>query len=243
MGIRFRYRNFKAKYKDQRFEINEIKKYLKPDDIFIDVGANKGSYLLTTSKLLNQGKVYAFEPQPILHSYLKKEIDDIKLHNVILENLALSNFKGQATLHIPGDNKTSPGASLENIVKAQPDNTYTVETSTLDKYFEDISFNIGAIKIDVEGHEMAVIDGGLKIINHFKPLIVIEIENRHLVNNSVEKTLKYFYELGYDGQFIDQFKGLLPIDEFNPKIHQSNVGERFWDNKHYCNNFIMKPVN
>ena len=242
MSIRFRYRNFKAKYKDQRFEVNEIKKYLKTDDIFIDVGANKGSYILTTSKLLNNGKVYGFEPQPALFNYLSKEIEEMKLQNVILEKLALSNFKGQATLHIPGNNSTSPCASLESTTHTQTDNNYKVETNTLDNYFEDINFNIGAIKIDVEGHEMAVIEGGLKIINHFKPLIIIEIENRHLANHSVEDMLKYLYSLGYAGSFVHQSKGLIASEEFNSKIHQSNAGKRFWDNKDYCNNFIMKPL-
>lgn len=242
MSIRFRYRNLKAKYKDQKFEIKEIKKYLKTDDIFIDVGTNKGSYILTTSKLLNLGKVYGFEPQPSLYNYLKKEIEELELKNVILENIALSNFKGQATLHIPGDNLTSPGASLESTENTKTNKYYKVKTNTLDKYFEDIHFNIGAIKIDVEGHEMAVIEGGLKIINHFKPLIVIEIENRHLVNHSVEDMLKYFHALGYTGSFVHQSKGLIASEEFNSKIHQSNVGKRFWDNKDYCNNFIMKPL-
>ena len=242
MSIRFRYRNFKAKYKDQKFEINEITKYLKKDDIFIDVGANKGSYILTTSKLLKKGKVYGFEPQPALFNYLSKEIEEIKLQNVILEKIALSNSKGQATLHIPGNNLTSPGASLESTGNTQTYNYYKVETNTLDNYFEDINLNIGAIKIDVEGHEMAVIEGGLKIINHFKPLIVIEIENRHLVNYSVEEILKYFFDLGYTGSFVHQSKGLISNEEFKSQVHQNNTGERFWDNKNYCNNFIMKPL-
>ena len=71
MSIRFKYRCLKARYKDQKHELNELIKYLKNDDLFIDVGANKGSYLLTSCNIVNEGMVYAFEPQPNLFHYLQ----------------------------------------------------------------------------------------------------------------------------------------------------------------------------
>ena len=45
MSLRFIYRCLKARFKDEKWELYSLMKHLNDDDIFIDVGANKGSYL------------------------------------------------------------------------------------------------------------------------------------------------------------------------------------------------------
>lgn len=242
MSLRFIYRCLKARFKDEKWELYSLMKHLNDDDIFIDVGANKGSYLLTMSKKVKKGMIYAFEPQPELSSYLRREIRDNKLQNVVVEQVALSNQKGNSVLFIPGSNITSPSATLVDRVNHETTNNYSVQTTTLDDYFSKISGSIGAIKIDVEGHERSVLEGALKIIDIHKPLIICEIENRHLVNDSVNDLLEYFHQIGYTGFFVHKSKGLIKIDEFDSLIHQYDKGEKFWNCKNYCNNFIMKKI-
>ena len=242
MVLRFIARGLKAKYKHEKQEIKALVEGLQTDDIAIDVGANKGGYLWSLSRAVPQGRVFAFEPQPIFHTYLKKVCAQAFLRNVQVEPLGLSDRTGVFTLAIPGSDPTSPAASFEDAVKSrEPHQSYEVQVTTLDRYFENIAGHVGAIKIDVEGHELAVLKGGLNLLKKHKPVIVCESENRHITHGSVSDVLKFITDLGYEGWVIQQER-LLPLALFDPLIHQSQVGDQYWESPAYCNNFIFKPL-
>lgn len=242
MKWRFIYRGLKAKY---RFEVQEIKALeaaLKPDDLAIDVGSNKGSYLWSLSKAVPQGMVYAFEPQPIFSEYLTQACLKASLNNVKVEACGVSDSQGVLTLAVPGSDSTSPAASFEKAVMQRgPHQTYEVPVLKLDDYFHNENRHIGAIKIDVEGHELAVIRGALKLIQKNKPVIVCESENQHISDGRVEDVVQYILDLGYDGWFVHRGK-LKPIEEFNSNIHQVNDILNFTMHPDYCNNFVFKPT-
>ena len=77
MKWRFIYRGLRARFRDQNLEITALINHLKEDDVAIDVGANKGSYLWALSKAVPRGKVIAFEPQQKLCDYLRKDKDKL----------------------------------------------------------------------------------------------------------------------------------------------------------------------
>jgi FkbM family methyltransferase len=241
MDLRFIYRGFKARYRDQRLEIKNLLKNLKQDSIAIDVGSNKGSYLWSLSKEVPLGRVIAFEPQPILAKYLVNACIKTNLKNVLVENYGVSSKSGVFSLAIPGKNLTSPGASFEKAVFERENCKFIkIKTITLDNYFKSEKKHIGALKIDVEGHEMSVLIGAKKIINLHKPIILCESEQRHLTKGKVKDVLNFIEALGYDGYLIAK-DSLIPVKDFLPDIHQKQVGERYWDNPDYFNNFIFKP--
>jgi hypothetical protein len=95
------------------------------------------------------------------------------------------------------------------------------------------------MKIDVEGHELAVFRGARETLRRDSPVLVFECENRHISGDDVFMVLDYLRSLGYDGSFVCR-GALMPISGFDPAIHQRQVGERFWDRKDYCNNFVMR---
>ena len=99
---------------------------------------------------------------------------------------------------------------------------------------------ISAVKIDVEGHELSVIRGMINTIQKHKPILVCEIEQRHLREYKIEDVLNEILQLGYEGVFINNDKKI-DIREFQVTIHQKNDSIRFWDAKDYCNNFIFTP--
>lgn len=242
MVLRFIARGFKATYKHEVQEIKALVQGLATNDIAIDVGANKGGYLWSLSRAVPQGRVFAFEPQPIFFNYLKKVCKQAFLRNVQVEPFGLSDRAGVFTLAIPGSDPTSPAASFEEAVKSrEPHQSYEVQVTTLDQYFEKIPGHVGAIKIDVEGHELAVLKGGINLLKKHKPVIVCESENRHITHGSVVDVLAFITDLGYEGWFIQQGR-LLPLTQFDPLIHQSQVGDQYWENPSYCNNFVFKPL-
>jgi hypothetical protein len=112
---------------------------------------------------------------------------------------------------------------------------------SLDEYF-DRSLQIGLLKIDVEGAELAVFKGAERILKQQSPLLIFECENRHLESGSVTDVFHYLQSLGYDGHFVHRTK-LLPLSGFDAAVHQKQAGPRFWDSKDYCNNFVFtKPA-
>ena len=243
MEWRFIYRGLKCRYRDQRCEIKALISSLSPNDIAVDVGANKGSYLWSLSRAVPQGSVIAFEPQPVLANYLKETCSSAGLNNVVVECSGVSSHSGCLTLAVPVGGSSSPNASFEAaVLERESCNLLDVSICSLDDYFASETKRIGAIKIDVEGHELSVLQGARKIIAKHSPLIVCECENRH-AKNGVNRLFNFFQEQGYDGFFVYGRKQLVPIAEFKPEIHQRQFDGRFYDHPLYCNNFIMRRLN
>lgn len=242
MKLKFLWRAVKGRFRDQKREIRALVSALAPTDVAVDVGCNKGSYLYWLSRAVPRGRVIAFEPQPLLAAYLKKVTAATGLGNVRVEASGVSDKPGRLTLYIPGQSD-SPAASFEQVVaKSEQCRAVDVPVVTLDEYFAGLEGRIGAIKIDVEGHELAVLRGAAGVLSRYKPVVVLECEARHLTNATVLDVVHFVENLGYRGFFI-QRGNLQPVSGFDPDIHQKSEGERFWDSKDYCNNFVFLPNN
>jgi len=238
--LRFRYRATKARYRDERLELAALTQALRPDDIAIDIGAYKGSYLPSLSHAVPQGQVVAFEPQAALAHYLQIACSSIGLHNVRVEAAGVSSSNSSQILSVPGQGAPSPGATLES---RSPDQeactTETVPVIRLDDYFAGVTASIGAIKVDVEGHELSVLKGAHDLITRHRPVILCECEARHHKSGDIWPVLDAFGALGYSGRFACRGQWL-PLSRFRPEIHQERVGPRYWDHPDYCNNFLFR---
>ncbi len=200
----------------------------------IDVGANLG---LWTYALKNRfDRVEAFEPQPGLYKYLSKS----KLRNVTLHPVALSTHRCQMQLNIPSHHGLSiRGMATLGKTEGRCE-SITVDVEKLDTFdFHDVSF----IKIDVEGHESEVLEGGRRTIERDKPLMVIEIEQLHL-DVPYQQVVQGVVDMGYDAFFLNGGK-LVSIDHFDYEQNEAYlVGQksRFSKRpKQYRNNFVFKP--
>jgi FkbM family methyltransferase len=236
--VRFLHRGLKARWRNQRVEIGAIRGAVRPDDVVVDVGANKGSYLRSLSLAVPRGRVVAFEPQPLLAAYLARLCAASGYDNVVVEAAGVSSRDGTLTLAIPGDGAPSPGASFENAVRAGAPTSVHVPVRSLDGYFAGETRRIGAMKIDVEGHEMAVLEGAERILREHGPLIVIEIVGTHTGAGSVEAVLDHLRTRSYDGHFVHRGR-LEPLSTFRPERHQRVVGERYLHHPDFCDNFVL----
>jgi len=113
-----------------------------------------------------------------------------------------------------------------------------VPVRSLDGYFAGETRRIGAMKIDVEGHEMAVLEGAERILREHGPLIVIEIVGTHTGAGSVEAVLDHLRTRSYDGHFVHRGR-LEPLSTFRPERHQRVVGERYLHHPDFCDNFVL----
>ena len=237
MRLRYLYRAFKARYRDQREELESSLAIVRPGDTVVDARANKGAYLYWFRRAVGfDGNVFAFEPQPTLARYLQEICHAMDWSNVHVKACAVSDKSGKARLHVPGE-KDSPGASLEAAVADKPGHSYECQVTTLDEQLATAE-RVSLLKVDVEGHELNLFRGAEKTLKKHKPRILFECEARHLTHHKPSDVFAYLQSLGYVGQFFSM-TGLRPLDEFNLAVHQKTVGDRFWDAKDYCNNFLF----
>jgi len=241
---RFLYRAWKARFRGERGEIRALLDRLAPGDAAVDVGANKGAYLYWMRRAVGPGgSVIAFEPQPGLARYLEDMRARMAWDNVSIRDCALSDSSGRRVLHVPGW-ENSPGASLEALepagVAGNAERDREVAVDTLDRQLEDAERpRIALVKVDVEGHELAVFRGAERILSSSRPALLFECEARHLSGRSPHEVFAFLKSLGYRGAFFSP-RGLRPIGEFDPSVHQRRGPGRFWEAPGYCNNFLFE---
>jgi FkbM family methyltransferase len=238
--LRFAYRAWKARLRDQRLEVRVTRALVRRGDLVVDVGANKGTYVYWLRKRVGtSGRVLAYEPQPALATYLMLLSGAYGWTNVTVRQLALSNAQGKSGLFVPGRG-ASPAASLEaNVISRMSGVRLETQTNTLDNELQ----KEGApafIKVDVEGHELAVFQGAEATLRQHKPHLLFECEERHLTKHSPRDVFAFLEGLGYEGYLL-RGSALVPVAEFDPAVHQSRVGagERFWRSADYHNNFLF----
>ena len=232
MKLRFLHRAWKARLRDQRQEIALAFALIRPGDTVVDAGANKGSYTYWLRKAVGPGgKALAFEPQPKLAQYLEEARARFNWANVTVREVALSDTGGTGRLHVPGGG-VSPGASLE----AVGGDTFECRVATLDD--ELAGRPVTFLKIDVEGHELALFRGAEQTLRACQPALLFECEARHLTKHTMQEVFDFLTNRGYDGYLLRR-RDLLPIAEFRPETHQKMNGPQFWDAQDYYNNFLF----
>lgn len=185
-------------------EIEFCKREIKKGDTIIDAGANIGYFTLFFSKLVGEeGKVIAFEPDPTNFDILKKNIKLNGITNVELVKKGISNRNESMKLY---KSDVSGGHSL---IKNEWGKEFTtIQTVTLDDYFNDQKIDL--IKIDVEGFELEVIEGGTKLFNNNKKIKIISEFGGYYYKKSNQKMLypKLLHENGFNlFGVIDKSKG------------------------------------
>ncbi|WP_309739449.1 FkbM family methyltransferase [Chamaesiphon sp. OTE_20_metabat_361] len=222
-------------YKSGEPELKLLDDLVDPQRNSIDIGANKGSYTYFLSKLSQ--KVFAYEPNPELAKFLTKAFAK---SNVSIYPVAISDRAGVAQLSIPIVDTFAydqlGSLELPTSIEIQ---TFDVPLQRLDDCGHH---NVGFIKIDVEGHEETVIDGAIDLITTQRPVMIVEIEQKHHANKDITEIFSKIMALGYVGFFL--FNGeLRSLSEFSKEKHQdiNNYQGLTSLGKTYVCNFIFKP--
>jgi FkbM family methyltransferase len=147
--------------------------------VFADVGAQVGQFTLLSAKIVGaEGHVHAFEPSPASLARLRKNVALNSFRNVTFHEMAIADFHGQADLFLQEQNPSGLNTGTNSLrMKADWKKSVPVkvEVRPLDEVFKD-SRRLDALKVDVEGAELAVIRGARETLMRFKPLIAIEAE-------------------------------------------------------------------
>jgi FkbM family methyltransferase len=195
------------------------------NSLILDVGANLG--FVTYHLAQREGcRVISFEPIPVNLQVIHRLVARKRLANVAVFPYALGNESGQVTMLLPSK-KGSLMSGLSRVIASTtipderpphdplnpltwPGKRFDVALKTLDE-LEELSatpFQIGGIKIDAEGYEYFILEGGRSIIQQHKPVILVELwknENRH-------RSLALLAGLGYT-IFTPTSAGLVRLEE------------------------------
>lgn len=208
----------------------------------IDVGANEGMYTHLMRRHARQ--VYAFEALPLL----AEKLDARRYRHVTVRCCALSDHPGTGLLHTPLYGETAVDG-LSSLQADLPDqhpacSSQRVRMVRLDDVYAG---NVGCIKIDVEGHELAVLRGAQATIARYRPNLVIEIEE-NLAPGSLGAVQEMLQPLGYAGFYLHRGR-LRELAGFNivamqdPRLISGfRPGLRRRDFPDFVNNFIFIPA-
>ncbi len=222
--------NGMVNYQYEPFESLLLLDQIKEDDIVIDVGANIGYYsLLMASKLGPKGKVYAFEPDPVNRSILEKNVKINRLEDsIIISDLAVYDRIGNSKLYLSDTNMGDHRLFLDQNERGKR-HEMVVNTTTLDVFWNSINRPVvSLIKIDTQGCEPYVIQGGAELIQSCHPDLFFEYwpygyQQAGANFNRMKEFLKEVYR---DFYFIDRGdRRLFTVqDKFLERFCQLNQG-------------------
>jgi FkbM family methyltransferase len=187
-------------------ELRLVPELVTPERSALDIGANRGVYARVMRDRARD--VHAFEPNPRLARRMRHCFGD----SVRVWNVALSDASGRAEMRIP----VSGGTDIDGLSTLEPgaaDDAEAVRTVEVEKRSLDSLGlrDIGFAKIDVEGHELAVLRGARATLERDRPALLVEMEDRHRPG-AVDQGRRFLEELGYRGYFLRAGR-LRPMDE------------------------------
>ena len=190
----------------------------------IEVGANVGTETISFCDLIApKWTVHAFEPLP--DNILSLNNLSQNVQNLLVYPKAVSNKKALVYFQMPPKHESGIGKIINIGNDEISNNILEVETIPLDSCF-DVFKNVCLISIDTEGHEPVVLEGANKVINKFRPAIIIEVSPKLLkkyANSSPEKISHFFKERDYLCFTIDRFT----LNELGKKSTHSNKSQNW----------------
>jgi FkbM family methyltransferase len=180
----------------------------RKDDVVVEIGSCYGyNSVLLGKKIGTGGKLYCFEPNPLLFSCLKKNIaiNDLE-SNSILKKIAVSSASGSCNI----EDYLS--------ISSMPDGSYTkprstsVECSTIDQELKTELKPINLLALDIPGYEFLILDGASRIMEHGNIIVVLVFNRQESSKNvDVEKELGELHDLGFRFYKSDGKNDMFPI--------------------------------
>jgi FkbM family methyltransferase len=246
--LRYVYRAFRYRLRVDSAELRFVCSYLQPGQVAVDIGCHKGAYTYWMRRRVGpSGAVYAFEPQPKQVAYLRSAFHAMRYHNVSVIPMAVSDTCGKLPLHLPHGAGQTHAASLEawsaehgarSCSILHPPSSTLVEVTTLDSFFANQDRAPNFLKIDVEGHELAVLEGARHTLESHRPALLVECEARHHADGDLGPVFDLLHSHGYKGSFFLNGRRR-PLADFDLAEHQRMEPGRISPPRSYANNFAF----
>ncbi len=178
-----------------------LAKYIKKGDTVIEAGANLGSETLLMSKLVGNGMVYGFEPNPYTFERLSINVSINNLTNVKVYDVAMGESDGNISFNIYPKDFCNPGMSSK-YMETSITRKITVVQKTLDTFVKEQNITkVDFLKMDIQGAEMDLLIGAAQTIAKHKPTIFLEALTLY---NDTKALYEKFKEYGYNVYMIGE---------------------------------------
>lgn len=189
------------------FERSTIAAYtqlVRSGSVALDIGANIGAHTMFLARLVGaEGRVIAFEPTDWAFSKLSENLalnPDLK-RRVLARQAMLVDRAGKAPeSEIYASWPLAGGEGLHPRLRGRAMSARNARATTLDLFLEEAGVErVDFIKLDVDGYECRVLDGGMRTLTRYRPVIITELSPYILEErgDSVDKLLDLFKNAGY----------------------------------------------
>lgn len=183
--------NLYGEWCQQEFQL--LEQIIKPGQFILDVGANIGTHTVFFAQRVGQsGLVMAFEPQRLVFQMLCGNVAINALTNVICKNAAVGKTLREINIPLLDWRIKQNFGSLSLCDKKDEKKCEKVDQLTIDSLHLN---SCHLMKIDVEGMEMDVLQGGRESIIKFHPILFIEIHGENLSSRIIPFLTKLNYSL------------------------------------------------
>lgn len=192
---------WRASLKDTNLQI--LKDLIKPNSVVYDIGGYIGYYSLTIVRDIPDVKVFTFEPNHVSYTEIMKNVITMGYERQIeVLNIALNDVNRSQTFYV--SSRSARSSLYSDWAKR--------ECSKIETSYEVVCFKMDTlirngmiqppnmIKLDAEGNELLVLDGGIDTITKYKPNILVECHNNR------KKLIEWFGKLGYKYQDVIKHK-------------------------------------
>lgn len=173
---------------------------LHPGDTFIDIGANHGSFSILASRIVGKnGIVIAVEPQPRMAHVIRKSLEMNAIGPYRVLETATGDSDGETEFLIPVDTSGSAGVFRTHSAMHKH-KKIKVPIGRFDRLTDWKQFPGNVfLKLDIEGSEMAFLNGAAEMIRHRKPVLLMEINPKSIKasGETPEKLIGILQDLGY----------------------------------------------
>ncbi len=197
----------------EAFETEVLRDAIRPGDTVLDIGANIGYYTLQFAQLVgDEGRVFAFEPDPRNFELLQRNVRQNRYQNVTLVHAAATSSAKTVRLYQNainrGDHRTYDSSEGRQWVD--------VDGVVLDEFFANVDGTIDFIKMDIQGSEASAL-GGMKTLLQKNPGVQLVTEfwprGLHLSGDEPRAFLQTLLDVGFEIQVIeDAAEQLVPLD-------------------------------
>jgi len=201
---------FQGKLHDEDVIFTLLYNIVSRSKLILDIGAHAGSHSVLYSKINPSARIYAFEPQFNQFHVLQYNIKTLEASNVTPIKFALGNKECGATMCKYIRDGPNAGVSIcENLAFnlggcQLGEGGETVNIRRLDNFASELGLEtISYIKLDVEGFENIVVDGGYEIIKKYKPILFFESNHK-----KIEADMAEFYITPRHPTIFDTLKSL-----------------------------------
>jgi FkbM family methyltransferase len=188
-------------------ELEVLRRYLRPADCVVDVGAHGGSWSVPLSRLVPQGKVFAFDALPYYADMLRSTLRLLNCRNVEVTGRPVleSERDVEFVWRDPSGRRLKATSHIRGAGEQAADNVLRIRGVTLDSALMAVKDRIRFIKLDIEGAELSALRGAEEVLEISRPLLYLELSDLYCrrYGHSAEDLLNFLRRRGYAALLSD----------------------------------------